>query len=156
MNKKNQTTTMTIERFSQLLEAYGGNAKRWPKEEQLAALNLLEQSVEARRLQQSSLTLDHLLNSVQISPPSTMLRERILAQVQPLTSQAQDAWQWFIQLIVGTTPSEHFWRPAVALAIPLLLGIVIGLNLASIPTDDNGWIEEEVSLLALDSMESLL
>ncbi len=156
MNKKNQTTTMTIERFSQLLEAYGGNAKRWPIEEQLAALNLLEQSVEARRLQQSSLTLDRLLNSVQISPPSRMLQERILAQVQPLTSQAQDVWQWFIQLIVGTTPSEHFWRPAVALAIPLLLGIVIGLNLASIPTDDNDWIEEEVSLLALDSMESLL
>lgn len=156
MNKKNQTTTMTIERFSQLLEAYGGNAKRWPIEEQLAALNLLQQSVEARRLQQSSLTLDRLLNSVQISPPSRMLQERILAQVQPLTSQAQDVWQWFIQLIVGTTPSEHFWRPAVALAIPLLLGIVIGLNLASIPTDDNDWIEEEVSLLALEPMESLL
>ena len=158
MNQKNhidQKTIMTIERFSQLLEAYGGKAKRWPIAEQFAALKLLEQSVEARRLQQSALTLDRLLNSVQISPPSAALRERILAQVQPLTLQAQDVWQWFIQLIVGTTPREHVWRPAVALATPLLLGIVIGW-LTPLPEYDNGWLEEEVSLLALGPMESLL
>ena len=143
---------MTIERFSQLLEAYGGNAKRWPIEEQFAALKLLEQSVEARRLQQSALTLDNLLNRVQISPPTAALRKRILAKVYPLTSQAQDAWQWFLQLIVGTTPREHVWRPAVALATPLLLGIVIGW-LTPLPEYDNGWLEEEVSLLALGPME---
>ncbi len=153
LRKQTDKTMMTIERFSQLLEAYGGEAKRWPIEEQVAMLKLLEQSVEARRLQQSALTLDSLLNSVQISKPSAVLRERIIAQVQPLASQAQDVWQWFIQLIVGTTPREHFWRPAVALVIPLLVGIVIGLNLASLPEDDNGWLEEEVSLLAFGLME---
>lgn len=151
MKKNNHThqIMMTIERFSQLLDAYGGDAKRWPTEERATALQLLEQSNEARQLQQSALTLDNLLDSVPISSSSTMLRKRILAKIHPMTSQTQDAWQWLVQLMIGTTPREHIWRPAVTLGIPLLLGIVIGLNLAPLPENTNIWIEEEINLLAL-------
>jgi hypothetical protein len=152
-NNNTQKKMMTTERFSQLLDAYGGDTKRWPIEERAAALQLLEQSNDARHLQQSALILDGLLDSVPILPPSTALRERILAQIHPFTSQTQDAWQWLIQLIIGTTPGEHIWRPAVALGIPLLLGIVIGLNLALLPENANMWIEEEISLLALGPLE---
>jgi hypothetical protein len=153
MNQQNRThkTQMTRERFSQLLDAYGGDAKRWPIEERAAALLLLEHSKEARRLQQSALALDSLLDSVQISQPSTMLRQRILAKAHQ--QQVQDAWQWFIQWLIGTTFREHILRPAFALLIPLLLGIVIGFNLASLPEDENSWVEEEINLLALGPME---
>ncbi|OQY54690.1 MAG: hypothetical protein DRR08_04495 [Candidatus Parabeggiatoa sp. nov. 2] len=155
MNQQNRThkTQMTRERFSQLLDAYGGDAKRWPIEERAAALLLVEQSEEARRLQQSALALDSLLDSVQISQPSTKLRQRILAKAHHHTEQVQDAWQWFIQWLIGTTPREHILRPAFALVIPLLLGIVIGFNLASLPEDENRWVEEEINLLALGHKE---
>ncbi|EDN67174.1 conserved hypothetical protein [Beggiatoa sp. PS] len=58
---------ITRERFSQLVDAYGGDTKRWPIEKQAAALKLLEESVEARHLQHSASNLDRLLDSVPIS-----------------------------------------------------------------------------------------
>ncbi|HAI69252.1 MAG TPA: hypothetical protein DCM38_07440 [Gammaproteobacteria bacterium] len=155
MNQYNHIykTTMTIKRFSDLVEAYGGDAKRWPTEERADALKLLDESVEARRLQQSALTLDTLLDSVPKAPSSAALKKRIMAQAHRVTSQSQDAWQWLIQLLIGTTPREHFFRPAVATMVPLLLGLSIGLNLNAVSEDDNMLFQEEVSLLALAPME---
>ncbi|RKZ50416.1 MAG: hypothetical protein DRR00_15375 [Candidatus Parabeggiatoa sp. nov. 3] len=155
MNQSNQTyqTTMTIKRFSDLVEAYGANAKRWPIDERADALKLLDESVEARRLQQSALTLDTLLDRVPIAPASAALKKRIIAQAHRVTSQSQDAWQWLIQWLIGTTPREHFLRPAFALMVPLLLGISIGLNLNAVSEDENLLFQEEVSLLALGPME---
>lgn len=157
MNPQNHTnqTVITIQRFSQLLDAYGGNTKRWPSQERAAALKLLGQSDEARRLQQSALALDHLLDTVKTSQPQARLRQRILAQVPGQMKPTQDAWQWFLQWLIGTTPREYLLRPAIALVIPLLLGIVIGFNLVSVPEDENSWVEEEINLLALAPMEQL-
>jgi hypothetical protein len=162
MNLQNiiQKPKMRIERFSQLVDAYGGDAKRWPIKERAAALKLLKESVEARRLQRSASNLDHLLDSVPISPPTAMLKQRILAQTQRYTEPAQDAWQWFIHWLIGTTVREHFLRPAFALIIPLLFGLLLGFNLSNLPTpteenlaEENFWVEEEISLLALGPME---
>lgn len=152
---------ITRERFSQLVDAYGGDTKRWPIKERTAALKLLEESVEARRLQQLASNLDHLLDSVPTSPPTAMLRQRILTQTQRYyTEPAQDAWQWFIHWLMGTTVREHFLRPAFALMIPLLFGMLLGFNLSNSPGEDNKnlaatsvWVEEEISLLALGPME---
>jgi len=151
---------ITREQFSQLVDAYGGDTKRWPIEKQAAALKLLEESVEARHLQCSASNLDHLLDSVPISPPTAMLRQRILTQTQRYTEPAQDAWQWFIHWLMGTTIREHFLRPAFALMVPLLFGMLLGFNLADSPTNEslaaeseNVWVEEEISLLALGPME---
>ncbi|EDN67173.1 hypothetical protein BGP_5586 [Beggiatoa sp. PS] len=89
-----------------------------------------------------------------------MLRQRILTQTQRYTEPAQDAWQWFIHWLMGTTIREHFLRPAFALMIPLLFGMLLGFNLADSPTNEslaaeseNVWVEEEISLLALGPME---
>jgi len=142
---------MTLERFSQLVDAYGSEPKRLPLEELATALKLLEKSIEAHRLQQSASNLDHLLDSVPISVPTAMLRQRILAQ--RYKEPVQDAWQWFIHWLMGTTVREHFLRPAFALMIPLLFGIFLGFNLADYPTDESILFEEEVSLLALYPME---
>jgi hypothetical protein len=155
MNQSNHTsqTTMNIKRFSNLVEAYGGNAKRWPIEERAQALQLLEKSLEARRLQEAALRLDILLDSVPAAPASATLKKHILAQTDRVTSHTQDAWHWLIQWLFGTTRREHFLRPALALMLPLLLGIAIGLNLNSISEQDNMLFQEEVSLLALAPME---
>jgi len=156
MNRQNNIHKykMTLERFSQLVDAYGSEAKRWPLEERATALKLLEESTEARRFQQSASNLDHLLDSVPISVPTAMLRQRILAQTQRYKEPVQDAWQWFIHWLMGTTVREHFLRPAFALMIPLFFGIFLGFNLANYPTDSESIrFEEEVSLLALYPME---
>lgn len=151
---------ITLKRFSQLVDAYGGDTKRWPIKERTAALKLLKESTEAHRLQQSALNLDHLLDSVPISPPTAMLKQRILAQTQRYTEPTQDAWQWFIHWLMGTTVREHFLRPAFALIVPLLFGLLLGFNLANSPSptndnlaDESVWVEEEISLLALSPME---
>ncbi len=149
-----QKMMITIERFSQLLDAYGGDAKRWPLEERAAALKLLEVSSKARHLQQSALTLDNLLNRIPISSPTAALRNRIIAKIHNSTKQSKDAWQWLVEWLLGTTTLEHILRPAFALALPLLLGITIGLNLTALPEiDEQQWVEEEINLLALVPLE---
>ncbi|MDM8560483.1 hypothetical protein [Candidatus Parabeggiatoa sp. HSG14] len=156
MNKKQTRKMMiTIERFSQLLDAYGGDAKRWPLEERAAALKLLEVSSEAHHLQQSALTLDNLLNRIPISSPTTALRNHIIAKIQKSTKPTKDAWQWLVEWLLGTTTLEHVLRPAFALALPLLLGITIGLNLTALPEiDEQQWVfEDEINLLALGPLE---
>jgi hypothetical protein len=156
MNKQTQKMMITIERFSQLLDAYGGDAKRWPLEERAPALKLLEVSSEAYCLQQSAQTLDNLLDSIPISSPTTALRNRIIAKIHKSTKPTKDAWQWLMEWLLGTTPLEHILRPAFALAIPLLLGITIGLNLTALPEiDEQQWVEEEINLLALGPLEYL-
>ncbi|MBE9561672.1 MAG: hypothetical protein IMF12_02240 [Proteobacteria bacterium] len=142
---------ITNQRFSQLLDIYGGNSNHWPVEERAAALKLLQESAEAYRLQQAALNLDNLLDSVPISSPTAMLRQRILDQhyKEPI----QDAWQWFVQWLMGTSVREHFLRPALVFVIPLVFGIFLGLNLETASMDENMLFAEEVNLLALSSTE---
>lgn len=142
---------ITHQRFSQLLDTYGGNSKRWPLAERAAALKLLEESTEACRLQQAALNLDKLLDSISIAPPTVKLRQLILDQ--HYKEPVQDAWQCFIQWFIGTSVREHFLRPAFMLVIPLIFGILLGLNLETASMDENMLFAEEVNLLALSSTE---
>lgn len=149
--------------FAHLLESYGAEVKRWPQEYQIAARQLLDSSETARQLQQAALALDNLLDTVQIPPPSPWLRQRILASVQRTTTATQDIWQRFLQWIIGTTPLEHLWRPAVTFLLPLVLGIMIGFystqsiygetqtQISSVTVE----LAQEVSLLGLTSSDFL-
>lgn len=156
MNQANPVanTAMTMTRFSQLVAAYGGHPQRWPLEEQVAAAQLLETSAEARQLRQAAMSLDDLLDQVTTVPPSLKLRNRIFAAIQPPDQPLLDIGQWLSQLLLGTTFREHIWRPAVILLIPLLLGIVMGFNLASF--NETGEVEEEFNLLGLGTLEQPL
>ena len=129
MNKRTRKVdnlNLDEQQFARLVESYGGEAKRWPPEYCRAAHQLLHHSEAARRLQEAALALDNLLDTVQISPPSPKLRQRILANVRRTTTATHDIWQQFLQWIIGTTPTEHLWRPAVTFVLPLLLGILLG------------------------------
>lgn len=156
MNQANSVadTAMTMTRFSQLVAAYGGHTKRWPVEEQVAAVQLLETSAEARQLRQAAVNLDDLLDQVAIVPPPLKLCNRILAAIQPPEQPLLNIGQWLSQLLLGTTSREHIWRPAIILLIPLLLGMVMGFNLASV--NETGEIEEEFNLLGLGTLEQQL
>ena len=53
---------MTPRRLRRLIQAYGGEASRWPAAEREAALRLLAQSDEARTLQREAARLDRQLD----------------------------------------------------------------------------------------------
>jgi hypothetical protein len=158
MNPANSATTtaMTLNRFSQLVAAYGGESQHWPLEEQVAAAQLLKISAEARQLQQAALNLDKLLNQVNTVPPSLKLRNQILAAMPPPKQPDFDIWQWLSELLLGTTLREHIWRPAITLLIPLLLGVVMGFSLASSTNNVSGEVDEELNLFGLGTLEQQL
>ena len=61
---------MGMDRLRELLEAYGAEPGRWPAKERAAAVMLLSQNEEARRLQKQAAAVDGLLDrATPIAPP---------------------------------------------------------------------------------------
>lgn len=118
---------MDLERFTQIVEAYGGNPTRWPSAERETALVLLKTSTVAHQLQQEALALDTLLDKVQVPHLKSTLKEGILTSVR---SQQTDVWQWLKGWLWGTTVTQHLWRPAIALGLPLIMGLGFSILVA--------------------------
>lgn len=76
-------SALSLERFGQLLDAYGGDPARWPEAERGAAEALLLRSAPARALQQQAAALDADLDAFQVPPPDAALRSRILVDAAP-------------------------------------------------------------------------
>lgn len=74
---------MDMQRFSEILKAYGGNPRHWPMYEREAALQVLQCSLEAKNLQREALLLDRLLNAAPMPEISSALQKRILKATQP-------------------------------------------------------------------------
>src|SRR5262249_28497256 len=72
---------ITLERFAELLEAYGADPERWPDTERAAARYLLDGSADARSLWEQAAAVDRLLDGVPEEVPSAALVERVLAAV---------------------------------------------------------------------------
>lgn len=72
--------TMTLQRFRELADAWGGTLSRWPADQRVMAERLLERGdgQAARGILQSARELDAALAAVP-APPSLALQERILA-----------------------------------------------------------------------------
>jgi hypothetical protein len=134
---------MDMQRFSEILMAYGGNPQRWSQHEREAALQFLNNSSEAQRLQQQALQLDQLLNAAPMPQLSAALQKRILKATQP--SIFQSIFEWF-----------SFRQPlklVTAFAIPCLIALTIWLNTPVSPLSSQPHIDvsahQEMSLLAL-------
>jgi len=134
---------MNMQRFSEILMAYGGNPQRWSLHEREAALQFLNNSLEAQRLQQQALQLDQLLNAAPMPQLSEALQKRILKATQP--SVFQSIFEWF-----------SFKQPlklATAFAIPCLIALTIWLNMPVSPLSSQSNIDifsyQEMPLLVL-------
>jgi len=132
-----------MQRFSEILMAYGGNPQRWSLHEREAALQFLNNSLEAQRLQQQALQLDQLLNAAPMPQLSEALQKRILKSTQP--SVFQSIFEWF-----------SFKQPlklATAFAIPCLIALTIWLNMPVSPLSSQSNIDifsyQEMPLLVL-------
>lgn len=120
--------TISLQRFEQLLDAYGASPQRWPDHERAAALQLLEQSAHAVQLMQNARWLDQQLDQLP-APDFLQLSTKLLQQSLPARqkSMTEQLMGWLLPL------QQHsfamFWRPAALACVPLMLGLVMGNQL---------------------------
>ena len=136
---------MNPDRFRDLLDAYGGDEAHWPAEHRAAMRNLYTGDEKARVEVQRARDLDVLLNSYCVAVPD--LAQRIVDRVVPTPLGRFLAW------LLPSTPA-YWWRPATAFALPLLLGVAVGLSdvgdAASASTTIDWELQEQVLLLAVN------
>jgi hypothetical protein len=112
-------TQMDMARLAELLDAYGADARRWPKDEREAALALLSDSAEARALRDDAAALDTLLDTSSAPAPSPELMAAILA------GAARPGWRRWLAEFWPVGPA---WQPASAFAVAVVLGVAIGIG----------------------------
>lgn len=123
---------MTIERFAALVDAYGGDRRRWPAAEQDAALALLANDPRARALLAEARALDDALDGEPAPALSPALRATVLAAA-PTPAQAR---RW------AAAARARFWArtwgPGAGLAAAGVAGVMFGAALAGGSSLDSG------------------
>ena len=138
---------MNIDRFQQLLDAYGASVDRWPVEERQAATLLLDASEEAKARQDRAARLDEVLDAHRVEVPEP-LRDKIIA-----ATRDHGLPERFLDWLVPDRDRvvSQLWRPALAASLPLALGIALGsIAWPDNTTNDEVW-KEEIYLMALTS-----
>jgi hypothetical protein len=115
---------MTPERFTQLLDSYGGDLLRWPASLQSEASDCLAENPQLGSVLQQAAELDRSLDSW-AAPSFAGLESRLLKQPLPPREKTLVDWiaAWLLPLS-GTPVS--WWRPTALACLPLLMGLVIG------------------------------
>lgn len=151
------TSPLALERFQQLLAAYGARRELWPAAERAAAERLLETSSEARALLSREEDLDVGLTALAaLTPELSPELSRKLAEI-PLRSERKRSF-W---------PFGRVWVPAAAWAAAAVFGIAVGNFMpedegtaavaVETPATDDGAItdeaDDEMTELALGSLD---
>jgi len=119
---------MTPSRFEELVSAYGSDPKRWPENERMDALTLLERSSELRARMRDAQTLDAVLDRMPSDVPAAAMA-RVTASIErgmsegrrPAQKTGFGLWPW-------SGVSMPTWPRAAAFAGIAMLGVVIGLS----------------------------
>ena len=131
MDERKDTESMTLDRFTRIVEAYGSRADRWPEQEREAALQLVAGNEQARALLERSAGLDELIDAAPDLSASRSLRERILAAAPAARRRwAERLNDW----ASGLWPLGRNWQPLGALAAAAALGVAAGLGVPA-PAD---------------------
>lgn len=118
--------SLSMQRFEQLVEAYGSDTQRWPADEREAALQLLHRSPEAVILLQQSAWLDSALDQYD-TPAFEQLDSRILQQSLPARRSGllERCLGW---LVPPSVSLANLWRPTALACLPLMMGLFMGLQ----------------------------
>lgn len=122
MTKKEES--MDRERFTELLDAYGADFRRWPAELRADAAAFAAQDAEAAALMADARKLDAMLDAREDAVPSPDLADRILAFAPRVVRPAFDR------------------RALLALAACAVFGVVLGYGgglLAPAPIEDDSY-----------------
>lgn len=141
---------LTLERFTLLAEANGGDLARWPEEVRAAAAALVERDPAAAEALQAAAELDALLDplfeeSMALDPapaPSTALTARILADAAAATPApavlaraarpAPSLWGRAVALLFGEVSPAASSAAGGALAAAAVSGLAVGLITAPV------------------------
>lgn len=116
---------MTLDRFLDLLDRHGPVIDRWPVPDQDGADALLAGSAAARSAMADARAVATALNDLLVAAPSAALLGRIL-------DAAPRPRRWIEELLS--------WRPAVAFAAALMVGIWLGAMAPSpVQANDDDW-----------------
>ncbi|MGK9171150.1 hypothetical protein KXR53_32965 [Inquilinus limosus] len=115
---------MTLDRFLDLLDRHGPVIDRWPAPERDGAEALLAASAEARSAMADARALVVALNDLRVAPPSAALLGRIL-------DAAPRPRRWIAEILS--------WRPAVAFAAALVVGVWLGAMVPTAQTGEDDW-----------------
>lgn len=86
---------LTLTRFQELADAYGGVMARWPEQHRAAAVALAAHPA-AREILDAASALDDSLDAWRVPPPSLLLRDRVLARAPaPTRRNATKASLWW-------------------------------------------------------------
>lgn len=120
---------MNRARLREILAAYGGEAHNWPEQERRAALRLLEEQPTLAAELREAQALDRLLEAVPADEPAEQLIRQTLqkaATLHPPATWSERVLNWLWP--EWKASGAQLWRPATALALPFVLGIVVGVG----------------------------
>jgi len=147
---------MNIQRFKELIEAYGTRSERWPEADRNAALIFLQGDRDAIEIVKELRSLDEALDADLVAQP-TNLKLDILNQISVTTVNRAEKkqadlfsklWYWLGPYANG---SFVIWRPAIVACIPLLAGVYLG---SVIDTGSDDYLlewEEDIYVMGLIS-----
>jgi hypothetical protein len=115
---------MGLDRFRELLDAYGAEPGRWPANERGPAEVLLTQNAEAARLRKQAAAIDAMLDRATLAPP-VIDAERLIASI---TAEPQRTAE-IVALRPGRRPSAGgFWLKVASLAAAAAIGFLVGAS----------------------------
>jgi len=142
---------MDINTFETIIKRYGTRPDHWPAEDRQPAVELLGRSEAARAIVAAHQPLDDALTRYSVDVDVKRLEQRILEQVERMRRSRVDRlvrWLW-------PDPAEpaSIWRPALAAAVPLVFGVIIGSSATTLTLDGSVQypVEEELYMMGLAS-----
>lgn len=133
-----EDVTMTQARLADLLDAYGGDLRRWPEPSRAAAEALIARDPAARSLLGRARALDELLDQAPRPLPSRALKARLIERAAP------SLWR---QSLAALWPFGPAWQPAAALALIAALGIALGPYVGAGESASVGQTTSEIDVL---------
>ncbi|MGQ0676330.1 MAG: hypothetical protein ACT4N4_09660 [Rhodospirillales bacterium] len=118
---------MTPDRFRELIDAYGGDPKRWPASERDAALAHARADARAGAMLDRARALDALLDGMKVAPPAIDPARIVAAATRAAQEPASANVLAFVRRRGGIRPAMA-WARGAALAAATICGFVIGMS----------------------------
>jgi hypothetical protein len=126
---------MTMQRLSEIVDAYGAATHRWPAAERDVALALVASNAEARQLVDAASELDMMLDAAPAAEAASpdLLARIMAARPRVVVAAAQRVAKagFWKSLINDIWPYGSPAFPAGALAASIVLGVSFGLSAPS-------------------------
>lgn len=140
---------MDMDRFKQLIAAYGASFERWPQEERYAAREFSAFNEEANALLREADALDEMLDTYRVESADA-ITQKLLARLPERRRSLLDRFiDWLLPEPGDMGP--RFRRPAILAGLALTVGIILGGTLPLDSTDNASVWQEELYVMALNT-----